>query len=108
MIASIGDLALLIHDWVFLEQYLAASLTMPIAVRIFRGDVATDVASEMKRVAKIRLLSNLAFYMVLLAWFLASTITQMFFWRMSISIIIILSTLVFLVGFFRIRSMIRQ
>ena len=36
-VATIGDIGFLIADWIFVESYFSASLSMPIAIAIFRG-----------------------------------------------------------------------
>ena len=97
---------MLVHDWVFLEQYLAASLTMPIAVSIFRG--ATDISPQMKRVKTVMLYANVAFYTVTLGWFLVSVITTKFFWRMSMDVITLTIASVFLTSFYQIGKVIRR
>ena len=34
-LATTGDICFLLHDWIFTEQYVAASLNMPIIIKIF-------------------------------------------------------------------------
>ena len=36
--ASLGDFVFIIHDWLFTEQYLSASLMMPIAIDMFEKE----------------------------------------------------------------------
>lgn len=36
-LATMGDTCLLIHDWIFVDAYLVASLLLPIALQRFRN-----------------------------------------------------------------------
>ena len=40
-IATLGDFFLLLHDWIFAEQYVAACLNLPIIIKIFEHDEKT-------------------------------------------------------------------
>ena len=37
-LVTLGDLFFLFHDWMFTEQYIAASLNLPIIIKIFEQD----------------------------------------------------------------------
>ena len=36
-LATVGNAFFLMHDWIFTEQYVAASLNMPVIIKIFSG-----------------------------------------------------------------------
>merc|ERR1719469_433601 len=35
VLAIVGDICFALHDWIFTEQYVAASLNMPVIIKIF-------------------------------------------------------------------------
>ena len=38
VIATIGDAFFVTHDWLFIEQFMLASMMMPVALNIFVGN----------------------------------------------------------------------
>ena len=42
LLASTGDLAFILHDWLFTEQIIMASLNMPIAIKFFNENLGDD------------------------------------------------------------------
>ena len=99
-----GDLFFILHDWVFTEQYLSASLLMPIAITMIEGE--SDTEKEKKRARLIVIICQIIFYSMTIAWFTLSVITGNFIWRFSINVVFFFLTIVFLVSLFRIRKMI--
>ena len=102
---------MLIHDWLFLEQYLSASLMMPIAIEMFRGHDNNNVESLKKEKLKARktvLFANITFYIGAVGWLVVSTATGKFVWRMSIEAIYVLETIVFLWSFGKIQKFIKK
>ena len=51
LLATTGDLAFVIHDWLFIQEIMMASLTLPIALKLFNKDVVDDrdVEDELDR-----------------------------------------------------------
>ena len=37
ILPTIADLCFILHDWIFTEEFLSASLRMPIAISMFKG-----------------------------------------------------------------------
>ena len=103
---------MLVHDWIFTEQYLTASLMMPLAVNVFDQDEDDKEATEYERQKKRAKLKSsvISFIFMLLTalWFGFSVITGDFETRMSINIVLIYMTVVFLVSLWRIRSLIKS
>ena len=99
---------MLIHNWVFLEQYFAASMTMPIAVSMFRDPTNANTTESIKKINRIVLYSNIGFYTAASAWFLTSSITGKLFWRISMDFIFWIMTFLFLWSFYKIRQMIKK
>ena len=108
IIATVGDLMMLIHDWLFLEQYLEASLMMPIALKMFRDFGSTDLTDEKVRARKIVFIVSVAFYTITFAWFATSAATGSAFVRLTMEIIFILETILFLWSFLRIQKLIKR
>lgn len=103
MFASVGDALFVIHDWLFTEQFFFASLAMPIAVNVFNlGE--EEVRERKARAKRLTIVARYSFYLLLLSWFLVSTITGKFLYRMSINIIFFYITLVFTLSLCRIKS----
>ena len=52
LLATTGDLAFVIHDWLFIQEIFMASLTLPIALKLFNkgaeddGDVEDEFDKE--------------------------------------------------------------
>ena len=67
-LAATGDFLFLMHDWLFTEQYLSASLLMPIAVNVANeAQEALDLLR--KRAKKVVVYLNVVFYTLTLAWY---------------------------------------
>ena len=67
MLFAISALSIAVHDWLFVAPYLSASLTMPLATKLY-GDGDEAAFFYANRVAKCKLwTTNILFY--------ASTIT---------------------------------
>ena len=83
--ATTGDLIFIIHDWFFSVEIMMASLTMPIAIKLFNEEVGDDIDSDTtrdtdyfkdkQRVKHIKWLVNVAFYVLTVIWFIGSAIT---------------------------------
>ena len=102
-----GDAFYAIHDWLFIEQFLFASLAMPIAVNMVGCD--EDQLEEKKtRAKKITLVARYSFYALLFAWFLLSSISGQFLYRMSINLIFFYQTVVFTLSLCAIKRLIYQ
>ena len=105
--ASVGDLFFVIHDWLFTEEILRASLMMPIAIQMMYSE--EDVRKKaMLRAERIVLACRIIFYSLTASWFLLSVITGEFLWRMSINLLFLYVTAFFLVSLCKIRSMIQN
>ena len=107
--ASLGDFIFIIHDWLFTEQYLSASLMMPIAIDMFEKEGSfMDVKSDQRK-ARIALRAhNVFFYLITIAWLTVASITDNFLWRMAISMIFLYITTVFLWSLSRIRNFLKS
>ena len=116
LLATIGDSAFIIHDWLFTLETMMASLQMPIAIKLFNveneGDFESESDSEFlrekRRVRNIKWLANLVFCMITIAWFTVSTMTGSFVWRMSIDMVWLYITTVYIVSLLKIRKMINK
>ena len=114
LLATIGDLAFIIHDWLFTLETMMASLQMPIAIKLFNEDYEREsladanFSMEMRRVRNIKWLANLTFCMIAVAWFTVSTVTGMFVWRMSIDMVWLYITTVYIASLLKIRKMINK
>ena len=93
-----------------------ASFQMPIAIKLFNEENEVDFESESdneflrekRRVRNIKWLANLVFCIITIAWFTVSTITGSFVWRMSIDMVWLYITTVYIVSLLRIRKMINK
>ena len=85
LLASTGDLAFIIHDWLFTEQIMMASFNMPIAIKLFNEDLGDDSGNydecenrssvyfkDKRRVKNIKWLANLSMYTITLVWYILS------------------------------------
>ena len=116
LLATIGDSAFIIHDWLFTLETMMASLQMPIAIKLFNveneGDFESESDSEFlrekRRVRNIKWLANLVFCIITIAWFTVSTMTGSFVWRMSIDMVWLYITTVYIVSLLKIRKMINK
>ena len=66
--AATGDFVFLLHDWLFTEQYLAASLLMPIAVNV-ANEAQEALDLQRKRAKQVIVYLNVVFYTLTLAWY---------------------------------------
>ena len=93
-----------------------ASFQMPIAIKLFNEENEVDFESESdneflrmkRRVRNIKWLANLVFCIITITWFTVSTITGSFVWRMSIDMVWLYITTVYIVSLLRIRKMINK
>lgn len=104
--ASLGDLFFILHDWIFTQQYLSASLLMPIAITMIDGE--SDTEKQKVRAKRIVVTLQVIFYTMTLAWFILSVLSGSLIIRFSINIVFIFLTLVFLVSLYRIKSLIQK
>lgn len=95
---------------------MMASFQMPIAIKLFNEENEVDFESESdneflrmkRRVRNIKWLANLVFCIITITWFTVSTITGSFVWRMSIDMVWLYITTVYIVSLLRIRKMINK
>ena len=106
LIATLADAFFFTHDWIFIEQMLSASLTMPIALNWIRNYCEIEAAE--KRVKSILSVVNVAFYVLLILWFLVSAVTGKFLWRMSVNLLSLFTTVIYVVSLLRIKRIISQ
>ena len=93
-----------------------ASFQMPIAIKLFNEENEVDFESESdneflrmkRRVRNIKWLANLVFCIITITWFTVSTITGSFVWRMSIDMVWLYITTVYIVSLLRIRKIINK
>lgn len=97
---------MLIHDWLYIKELLSASLTLPIVMENFLKPNAKY--KENRRANQIVKGANLGFYLITMIWFLCSSITGSFAWRMSISLVFLFMTLVLLWSICHINNLIRK
>ena len=110
IIAALGDFWFIIHDWIFTEQYLSASLMMPAAIKMFEqeGSLKVNFEREKKKaLVWIRLL-NVTFYLLTISWLIVTSITGNFLWRMAISMVFLFVTIVFLKSLCSIRRLLKH
>ena len=92
-IATVGCTLFVLHDWLLTEQFLTASLTMPIAIAMIHK--GTDPTEE-KRKANIKLrIFQVFFYLLLVPWFVISAYYGDFVIREMISVIFLYIAVVF-------------
>ena len=101
-----GDLFFILHDWLFTEQYLKASLLMPIALELFEQE--SDTEKKKKQAKRIILVVRVLFYSMTSVWFVFSAISGNLSVRVFIALIFIYITVVFMVSLFKIRSLINR
>ena len=105
--ATLGDLFFLVHDWLFTEQYVAASLLMPIAVSIqSRPSAALD--GEKQRAKRTITACNAGFYVLTAAWFGVSIYSGKFVWRTGSNFIFAVVLVTLSVTLFRIKQLIER
>ena len=118
MLGTTGDLFFIIHDWLFSVEIMMASLTMPIAVKLFNEEVGddidgdsnrdTDYFKDKRRVKYIKWLAHLTFCVLTMIWFIGSAVTGSFIWRMGDNVLWLFIMTVFLTALLRIKSMITK
>ena len=95
-----------------------ASLTMPIAIKLFNEDVSddidgdsnrdTDYFKDKRRMKLIKWLANATFCVLTMIWFIGSAVTGSLTWRESDNVLWLFIMTVFLGALLRIRSMITK
>ncbi len=101
-LASIGDFVQIIYDWLFFEQYLAASLSLPIALNMDIDE--KDLHVQRKRVQRIRLLVNVGFYVSVGSWFTISVYFGKMLVRFMVCLIYSLIVIIYLYSLIVIKS----
>ena len=110
MLATTGGVFLLIHDWLYIKEFLSASLLLPIVMRNFNNRISERILGyEKSRRAKMIIRgANISFYLITLIWFLVSCFTASFTVRMSQSLIMLFMTIVLLWSVCNIKNLIKK
>ena len=106
--ASIGDVGFVIHDWIFAEAHLAASLFLPIALdSISNQENSIDQLDNRNKSAKRWLLAyNVVCFLMTIIWFTLSVYSGKFSWRMSYTYVLLFITLILIWSIRSIRKII--
>ena len=91
---TVTDLFCIMYDWIFFEQYITTGILMPTVVNIF-----IDIAeNERKKLLAKRVILGLriTFYLILLTWFIISSVTGDVFIRRSNSVLYIVICMLYL------------
>ena len=91
---TVTDLFCIMYDWIFFEQYITTGILMPTVVNIF-----IDIAeNERKKLLAKRVILGLriTFYLILLTWFIISSVTGNVFIRRSNSVLYIVICMLYL------------
>ena len=77
--ATIGDYFFMMHDWIFISQYLRASLLMPIVIDERSNDLDKEkLAIQKQRAKMIPIYADIGFYILSAAWLVVSVYTGSF------------------------------
>ena len=109
--ATIGNISFAIHDWIFTQEYLNASMMMPLALKMVDPRSSEDIEyyNRQKRKAKvITWITTALFYILIIAYFFVSTITANFVWRTSINAIFFYIAAIFCISLLKIRRLIKD
>lgn len=96
LFCSLGNFFFLIHDWLFIEQYINVSLVMPIAVRTINSN--EDIVSEKAQARTLIVTASAVFYSLLIGWFILSATTGTFSFRTTYNVVVVYMALVFVVS----------
>ena len=92
-IATIGDLAFLLHDWLLTEKFLSASLMLPIVLEAIHAQ--KDIEELKQGVKLLYWVIKVSFYVILLAWLVTSLVKGGFIARESLTIVFFFNSVVF-------------
>ena len=84
LVAIIGDCFADLHDWIFTEQYLDASLNLPIIIKLFGEESSEKDFQQLKAEAKMKVrLFAFIFYGYLFVWAIVSVSQKRMIIRMQ-------------------------
>ena len=111
IVATVGNIFFAIHDWIFTQEYLTASLMMPLAMKMVDPHSSEDIGYYIRKKANAVIISRIstaAFYTMIVAYFFISTIYGDLVWRTSINVIFFYIAAIFCFSLLRIKRLIRD
>ena len=102
LIITIADTLYFFFDWQFFQQYLSASLLLPVVLDHTLG--REELKSRTARALSTKLLITAVVFSALLAWFICSVVFNMIVVRVSITVIQTVVTVIFISSLYSIKQ----
>lgn len=106
LLLSLADVFYIMHDWLLTEQLMMMSLTLPIATNFYKANDLETLNKSRESAKKIRIITNIIIYSLIIIWFTGSLVTNLFIWRMGISFVIAYQIGIFVVSLMSLRNII--